>query len=559
MVALLSSTAFASFPYFFTVNEAIVFAGDHQQGSLVFAVGSWGAGSEFVPDSLQHSFMVQTLQADPGISLIGPSSGTFSGFDSLIFDLSAPTGQLISWPGITLLFQVDSFKVDTVHYYYEDYQYYPLVIDTPWNPQVEIGATSLFSNGFRSLNALPVELISCSVIGDDSIEVDASTQFPDTILDGSAGAPAIFRIHAPSHPGTINATVFATVKAGNLIETNSYPVVIQAVQFSYNCLYGWFGQPVTMYPWQLSGQVSMLYHNAQGVAVTISSATVQTSTPGVFRFDTTQFPITVPPLDSGIFTLFYSLPSDTFSANPTGIVQFNMSGDDTDMIPCPDNSFYVEAPYVDTFSNSGNVLLYPLDSSVITIQGVPQGPAYTLAYLSNNGSDPIKLSNLRISGNDSATFQIIHSEFPSDSNLSVGASFPVWIEMSPENQEDWTLLPTSNLLVQLSDSSFLEPIRLRGFEFIYYDKVSENPSTVKLSIFPNPADDDFQVNISSVSSANLTISDALGRAVIGQEQIFDNISFPVKNLLNGIYFVTIQGSDENGNPFILTRRLIVSH
>jgi hypothetical protein len=559
MVALLSNTAYASFPYFFTVSETIVFAGDHQQGSLVFAVGSWGSGSEFVPDSLQHSFTVRTLQADPGISLVGASSGTFSGFDSLIFEFDAPTGQLISWPVITLLFQIDSFKADTITYDYEDYQYYPLVIDTPWNPQVEIGATSLFSYSLSSLNALPVELISCEIIGDDSVQIDSSTTLPDTVIDGYYGANVVLRIHAPSQPGTISATLVARVRAGNIIETNNYPIALQAVQFPYNCINGHFDPGPILYPWQRSGQVSMLYHNVQAVPVVIDSASIQTSAPGVFQFDTAQFPITVSSLDSGIFTVQYSLPSDSFPPIVSGILTLYLSGSDTDQIPCPNNSFYVEAPFVDTFLNSGNVLLYPSDSSVITIQGVPQGQAYTVAHLFNNGSSAIKLSNLRISGNDSAYFQIIHSEFPSDSTLSVGASFPVWIEMFAENQEDWTLLPMSNLLVQLSDSSFLEPIRLNGFEFIYYAKVSENPSTAKVSLFPNPVDNDFQVIISPVLSANLTISDALGRLVLGPEQVYDNISFPVKSFLNGIYFVTVHGNDENDNPFILTRRMIVSH
>ena len=81
--------------------------------------------------------------------------------------------------------------------------------------------------------------------------------------------------------------------------------------------------------------------------------------------------------------------------------------------------------------------------------------------------------------------------------------------------------------------------------------VKENNLLTHFSLYPNPANEkiNLQLNLKAASSASIIITDVLGHAVAQMENVKlnaarDAISIPIKNLANGMYYVTLY-ADEN--------------
>ena len=302
----------------------------------------------------------------------------------------------------------------------------------------------------------------------------------------------------------------------------------------------------------------MVFHNPQPIPVRIDSVSISSSDPEVFSFDKSQFPLTVLPGESSNFTVSYTLPSDSFSYSPSGMLTLYLSGSDSDGIACPNPSFYLQAHYYRDFSDSGNVLLFPLDSSIVNISSDidSYAPTNFLIHLLNNSDTAIRLLDLQVKGGDSDDFRVLHWD-TKDSVIPSGKSVPVYMKFQ---RITGVWQPRSQIFVQLADSSYLDPVRLNGFFF--FRGVKATTYNTSISINPNPATSSFSLDLVNFWSSNVHLTDPLGRQIGETFYLNGPIvaqKFDVTGFSAGIYFLTIEGIDDSGVSFNTTRKIVVTH
>ncbi len=86
--------------------------------------------------------------------------------------------------------------------------------------------------------------------------------------------------------------------------------------------------------------------------------------------------------------------------------------------------------------------------------------------------------------------------------------------------------------------------------------VSELSDDNRISIFPNPADDElsFQVSKNNNKPAHINMYDAFGKLVWDKSITDDAVTISIKNFAAGLYFVKIRGAD-----FTVSKKVCVVH
>ena len=74
--------------------------------------------------------------------------------------------------------------------------------------------------------------------------------------------------------------------------------------------------------------------------------------------------------------------------------------------------------------------------------------------------------------------------------------------------------------------------------FCNANSISELDDEKQLSIFPNPAQNNFHVELPD-QNFSLEISDPIGRKIYSQKNIFDKTEIDCGDLLDGIYFIRV--------------------
>jgi hypothetical protein len=82
----------------------------------------------------------------------------------------------------------------------------------------------------------------------------------------------------------------------------------------------------------------------------------------------------------------------------------------------------------------------------------------------------------------------------------------------------------------------------------------EDSDNGKVHIFPNPANDYFQISVPNQDNEEITLTNASGQPVFIQKNFEQENLIPVSGLPNGIYFVKIQGDNLN-----YTSKIMIQH
>jgi hypothetical protein len=82
------------------------------------------------------------------------------------------------------------------------------------------------------------------------------------------------------------------------------------------------------------------------------------------------------------------------------------------------------------------------------------------------------------------------------------------------------------------------------------------PSDVSITITPNPATDFVNIISSGVRTAEIGIYDLLGKEIASSKTT--NWKWDASNIATGSYIVRVTGESIGGDPFILSRRIIIS-
>ncbi len=82
------------------------------------------------------------------------------------------------------------------------------------------------------------------------------------------------------------------------------------------------------------------------------------------------------------------------------------------------------------------------------------------------------------------------------------------------------------------------------------------PSDVSFTITPNPATDYVNIMSSGVRTAEIGIYDLLGKAIASSKST--NWKWDTSSIATGSYIVRLTGESIGGDPFIISRRIIIS-
>jgi len=77
---------------------------------------------------------------------------------------------------------------------------------------------------------------------------------------------------------------------------------------------------------------------------------------------------------------------------------------------------------------------------------------------------------------------------------------------------------------------------------------------INFALFPNPANDEFTIDIENIEQYDVSIIDLLGKTILTEKNLI-NAKLNVSNLNNGVYFVAISKQGK----LIKTEKLIIKH
>lgn len=292
--------------------------------------------------------------------------------------------------------------------------------------------------------------------------------------------------------------------------------------------------------------------NPSNVDVTITAATISGTQAGAFTITST-LPITVP-ANSTTTTLSYNFSPDssghhTFSADLT----LTLSGDSLTCQTIAGNLIgYPVVQHNPSGHNADTVLhpLFPSERRTLGIEGNGNHTSMTF-YFTNNLDVDVTVNNVFL---DDATYFTIASTTPSTAPfvLNPGGKLTVVVTYTATDKE----VHYAHLVIsadhQLQSTSF----DLQGVQLQTASVSNVLPSDVAISVSPSPGKEYVTVDMKGIRSADVEVIDLLGKTVVSVKT--NSIwKWDASNILSGYYIVRIAGVSMNGEPFVISKRIVL--
>ena len=443
-----------------------------------------------------------------------------------------------------------------------------------FNSTLKVGSKPFIEVYVNSTNLLPVFITSISVAGDSDISaVDSSIHLPLRVVDTLINAYFnMFELHvAPRDTiDSTSCTITVITEWGNdQLDTEVYSQSFQFVPPEPGeCLTANDLRIDDFTPFGYSSAKKISLYNPQPVPVDITNAYIDSGYlppwTSFLHFDSTQFPIVVPPHDSSFVSVTLTVPADSaqqfeeYGENLQAYIDYSLSSLDSDGIACPYSSSSIELlPFI-LLSDTTAIPLFTSASTPIYFAFDPEGllgAEGQFVRFINNGPNDVTVTS-RTLFPDSIGFSTPYWGYSSDSVLQSNETFTACVEWNP--YLSYSFGDTGEyIFLHFSGDSDSRQIPIVVYELGVLEKPA---ASIQCSIIPNPASGSSLVNLSGFTRASIRISDVLGREVKPSVDVLGpncSMRLSLDNLPSGSYFISVQGVDSGGQNFLQSQPIVV--
>jgi hypothetical protein len=173
-------------------------------------------------------------------------------------------------------------------------------------------------------------------------------------------------------------------------------------------------------------------------------------------------------------------------------------------------------------------------------------------WFANNYGGNVTVSNAKLSSG--AHFQIL-GYLPGSLPITLSANQSMGIIM--QFNGDTVGFYRDSLYLDASHNIWSQPINVQAYA-TQSAGVRDNTVSTTASLFvsPNPANGPVAIAIAGARTANVEVYDLLGGRIVSIPNTMD-ASWNADGLSGGAYIVRASGTDSNGNPYSITKRLIL--
>jgi hypothetical protein len=517
---------------------------------VMFGAGTFDTNAVFHPDKKTHTYLIAS---EPPITctLNAPVTDTFMGIDTIAVTVRNYVQGTWGWD---MQLRIDGNPVSAVLNAVSTHFDWPDLTDIGNYARLEVGSKACFNYyQMRNNNSIPIAISRVIIHSSDPL-LPSPTTIPRVLQPGEE---MIFQVcaSAPRAPDTLTGKLEIDLAVGvALQDTIRRDIGVYVVPlYGDHCLQTSYAQFGPIYPW--SGPFDTAIYLTNRLATPISVNEIKATTKDSIYFTLTGRtpPFTIPGGAVDSIHVRFQAPPDSLRYDMNGTWDLSLEGLDSNGFDCPSTYFQVWCNTVTNFDRIWRELPVPSSESV-DFRSFGQ-KVYQLVMLRSTASDTITLSTANITGPDASAFFVEHAGYSPGQSLSPGDSTFVYLSFPSER------LPYREyhaaLNIDLGSNTATIPLRGNIYSIGVTDRLVA--SSANLIVRPNPNKGSFDIELPA-TGCDITLIDALGRTIASKSgvmtQRFSSDSFD-QALESGSYIVRVTGTDSDGRPFVVSRRITI--